>query len=222
MPPFENPWISPRLDSLFPELGLFFSRKSHTRWGVRCAEWRRHFEIYQRIKGTEARGATIDFLFQHLGVVDQKLGMLLTFNSLLAAGPVVFVTNIDKLTNLISAVHKQLFQWFSVGIIAAFSGSWLFVLFLCLVSVRRLVWGDLGHHLAKIRLEDLRDPPPITDDDVKTAEKTYVRDLIFAVVNRTNKFRVAILFTNLAVVSLSILLFLVMYIWIAHLKNWPL
>ncbi len=212
-----NPWISPKLDPLGPELKLYFTAKDNWAWGTRCAEWQRHFSIYEDILGSHKPAAQIDFLFQHLGVVDQKLGTIFAVNSFLTIGLTSFGPHLADLAAMLPEGERPTFQLLFLVWSVAFGLGWFWVLFLCLNALRRLVWGDLGRELPKIRLDSLRDKHSWKPEDVASAKDSYVRDLIFALVDRTNKFRVAVLITNFNVTLLLVLFVSVVIMWIANL-----
>lgn len=204
----------------FDEVRLFLSRCTFEEptscWRKRCDEWYVHVTLFACIHskisppelnkiGTDQTPPhipwtteRIEFLFRHLNILDQKFGILLTFNSLLLVAINLLV---DILLNLMKD-HKGSISCV-VSLSIAFGLFWFLTTILCLYGERRLVWGDLGlisNQGARLRSKLLS---MVTAEDVRNAEDRHVKALIIAVAKRTNKFRVAIRLTTLNVLLLA-------------------
>lgn len=196
------------------------------RWANRCDQWETHATLFACIKcgllpdgevptasGQDAtpkqadasakkweeplwKEKRIQFLFEHLNILDTKLGMLLNFNSLLLIAVNVLYGGLYNLVPKPFPTNSHIFNlsghlliWALAILSVLFGGIWLLITILCLVGERRLVWGDLG----LIRRGQLR--PAIKEfkdaNLLAEAEEEHVRALVIAVVKRTNKFRLA-------------------------------
>src|SRR5262249_10115879 len=77
--------------------------------------------------------------------------------------------------------------WTFAALFIVYGALGMFVIYLCLSGVRRIVWGDLGAGV---------DPQSLTKAAADAACQQHERDLIFELVRRTNRLRVAILLTG--------------------------
>ena len=234
-----QPWIQAKRDRTFvEELGLLWRPFSSRPWQDLCNQWQTHVNVFARVKcETPPAGAThiswratrIEFLFEHLNILDTKFGILLTFNSLLLIALNVLITILLRLLYGSDAAQHTVSRSFQpcvsilVILSVVFGFFWICTTLLCLLGERRLVWGDLGLVFPKptypvegrLQLEDVSgaincvhfDPAKngLTTDDakIKKAEEEHVVALIIAVAKRTNKFRLAIGFTIFNVVLLA-------------------
>ena len=140
------------------------------------------------------RRVRIDSLFQHLNVLDTKFGILLSVTTLLLIGFNILLAHLKELLEPWQANR------FEPRFSTLFAALGLFVIWLCLSGVRRIVWGDLG--------EGIADPASATADLIQPAHDRHVRDLIVELAKRTNRFRVAMLATLLQFGLLGIVLVL--------------
>lgn len=143
----------------------------------------------------------IEFLFQHLTILDTKFGISLTFNSLLLLAINVLINILLNLLksdgHFIEVPH--IYRTLLVSLTVSFGLSWILTTLLCLWGERRLVWGDLGLLSQGNRLQLGR----LTSEKIKEAEQKHVEALIMAVVKRSNKFRIVIVLTFVNVLILA-------------------
>ena len=206
------------------------------RWPERCDEWYTHATIFAYIKsGLSPNGGKaavseqdakpgdtsakewegplwkerrITFLFEHLNILDTKLGMLLNFNSLLLIAVNILFGGLYNLVpkplstnaHILSLSGRDLI-WTLAFLSVLFGAIWLLTTILCLLGERRLVWGNLGlveRGQRQVKLGSLKDA------SLLKAEEEHVQALVIAVVKRTNKFRVSSFLTimNVGVLTL--------------------
>ena len=195
-------WRDRKLDPFGEEWKLFRANPGDRGWVVRFEAWEKHFAVYKRIRGEadgDPEGGRIDSLFQHLNVLDAKFGILLSFTSFLLIG---FNVLLSQIRWLIEPWHgnslEPFFFWSIVTLSTLFGAFGLEVIWLCLAGVRRIIWGDLG--------KDIADPVSATPDAIKGAHEQHLRDLIVELARRTNRFRVAMLFTRFQFFCLCLVL----------------
>jgi hypothetical protein len=213
------------------------------RWPKRCDEWMIHATLFACIKGglspdgevsvvsdqdnqpeptdTGAKKwegppwkeKRVTFLFEHLNILDTKLGMLLNFNSLLLIAINVLFGGLYNLVPkpfpadahilVVSGVSAYFLIWALAILSVVFGAFWLLITILCLSGERRLVWGDLG------LIGRGKDRPPLAEfkdtRKLARAEEEHVQALVISVVKRTNKSRVANYLTiiNVGVLALT-------------------
>jgi hypothetical protein len=176
-----------------------------------AAEWRKRFDLWeghlaayeeidnltakQKKDATDSPGTwRIDKLNKHLDTLDAKIGMALSFNSLLLAGVTFSLSWMPTLVGQ-SKCSSQKDVFFTI-----FHGLAFAILFLLLASLgillrgfRRVVWGDLGSGgLAKKKS--------------KEKEKEYAGFLIISVARRTNTFRISTYITTWVLRLLALLI----------------
>jgi hypothetical protein len=161
-------------------------------WALECDSWMEHVNAYAHLKcglpedydfkkpPTERLGDTrVRFLFDHLAILDGKFNLVLTFNSLLLLAMNILLGVLFNLVSTRPDVASKIGEYRSFIAFVACEGlfgfSWMAVTIGCLVSLRRLVWGDLR----------------------KTSEHEHVKQLIIAVARRTNAFRISVFATVL-------------------------
>ena len=191
-------------------------------WITRCEAWLVHATAWAHLKeSAEAPGpgnARIDFLFQHLSILDAKLGMLLNFNSILLISINVMFGLIGSFTRGADeknhTLARRLFEshpgtmWVFITASALFAICWFIATILGLLGQRRLVWGDLGriHEVVaqKTRARHLQLAELDDQELLQRAEQEHVQALIVAVVKRSNRFRIATVVTIAGVVCLAV------------------
>lgn len=142
----------------------------------RCEKWDQHIASYARIKCGEncVRDARIQFVKDHLDVLDRKFGVLLQFQALIATTGSIIFTGLYRTSQNIPAYSHSYKR-----LVGTMCGLWVIDAILCLSGMRRLFWGDMAH------FEDDSPHKP-------TAEQVHVGALRTEVIKRTAKFRVAV------------------------------
>lgn len=186
---YQPTWFDRPLDPIMEEWDLFIHPMPNEKWDKRCCAWEQHFIIYKLIKADDGKkGVRMDSLFQHLTILDSKFNMLLAITSIAFVGFNILLAHLKDLMEPFEATPYTVEVFLLSSVLSAVFGALgLWVIWLCLTGVRRLVWGDLG-----------RDKPQAAQGDpnaVADAEEYYIKDLIVAVAKRTNRFRVAMAIT---------------------------
>jgi hypothetical protein len=165
------------------------------------------------LKATDKR---IDVLFQHLGILDNKFGTLLTLNGLFILLPVYLMTSyVDKTRNpsqpVVPNQYVMPLAWVLFGLLLLMWGS---NVFLCLISLRRIIWGNLGATV----FEGYKPFDPIKPGfedypKIEKAENLFVKLLIMVVVDRSNNFRIAMVLQKWMAILLVLFFALAMFFW---------
>lgn len=241
------PWDDVKSDPAHEEWLLFYKsvrfgkdrfdrQQKSPSWSERCDKWLLHATVFPYIKtkggdssndepekqvidkGIEFWGdARIAFLNDHLNILDGKINMMLTFNTLFLIAFNVLLNALFSLTpkrtppQILHFVFDryQLPALLLTCLTITFAIVWFCITFLCLLAARRIVWGDLGKGLSESTLQSLIDPAGrLTgfNKELDIVETAHVRALIVAIVKRTNKFRIA-----------SYLTWVNVFIWIVSL-----
>jgi hypothetical protein len=191
-------------------------------WDQRCLAWLVHFSVWETLKTVRRDSASadidsasekrIEFLFQHLGILDGKFGTLLTLNGLLVIAPGYLFAHMGDLQLLGLAAWQITLVWIAV---ALFGACWSANVLLCLTAFRRLVWGNLGR--------DLYDPthswtaiqPCLGNSkEIAKAEEKFVELLIMILADRSNRFRLAMSIQILMATVLIALVFGGLAVWV--------
>jgi hypothetical protein len=185
-------------------------------WIKRCEAWLVHATAWAQLKESSLAHGTkenrIAFLFDHLNVLDTKLGMLLNFNSILLVSINVMFSLISNFTRApgeqslarrLFMLHPQTMLIF-IGASGFFAACWFVATMLGLLGQRRLVWGDLGRIHEKTGARQLKVAELGDGALLERAEQEHVQALIVAVVKRSNKFRIATAVTLAGVIGLAV------------------
>ena len=97
-------------------------------------------------------------------------------------------------------------SWGPLVLAAILGVVWSFITFLCLRGVGRVVWGDLGSPDDPSEQGDSSGP-----EHLRKAEKAHVKEMARCVVNRTARFRAAVLLTFIEIILLISLPLLLAY-----------
>jgi hypothetical protein len=194
-------------------------------WVKRFKDWERHLNIYEQLRNSPiplrrkqdvngqsepsktkvdeddaADGSNtwrIDKLNGLLNILDTKIGMALSFNSLLLAGVSFLLARISGLAD--PSKCTALLQVLAFLVLVLLLAS----LWVLLRGFRRVVWGDLGHNTTG-------NPTEMNEEQAKNMlvkeESDYAGYLIIAVSRRTNTFRISTYLTKAALVTLAALI----------------
>jgi hypothetical protein len=137
-------------------------------------------------------------LHSFLSILDSKIGMSLSFNSLLLGAVGVFLTWVPGLLEKTPSPYgKWAFLLVFRGITVVALGILLMSLWVLLLGFRRVVWGDLTKTTAENLVDKARE---------------YSRFLIISLTRRTNTFRISTYLTKIALVILGMLIVMAMIV----------
>jgi hypothetical protein len=183
------------MENLIAELGILLSERKTK---CRLRQWMKHARTFVKIdragpkepkelKQPEVQWGSerIEFAFNHLNILDTKFGFLLSMQAFLGAGVGFAVVAFpwDKVPAA-SGVLAFMSPWIWSMLILGLTVLWGFNVIFTLIGMSRLVWGDLWEN----------------NKDLNAAEEKHVRVLLFRVVKRTARFRVAMVLTGIGVV----------------------
>jgi hypothetical protein len=194
--------------------GLFV-KDGKQQWIDRLCRWQDHLDEYDKIVDVseqksasstaeqspaalvaKARILRLTQLHSFLSILDNKIGMSLSFNSLLLGAVGVFLTWVPGLLEKAPDPHWKLdFLLAFRGLTVLVLGILLTSLWVLLLGFRRVVWGDLTRTRAT--------------DSVEKA-KEYSRFLIISLTRRTNAFRISTYLTKFALAIVGFLIVMAM------------
>jgi len=145
-------------------------------WQTRCRMWDCHITQFAVIQceGDPVRATRINFVKDHLDVLDRKFGVLLQFQALVATAGSIIFTGLYKAGDGNSDYSRSFKHLLGVMCVL-----WVVDALLCLYGIRRLLWGDMWH----FKVDPGTHPTP---------EQVQVGALRTEVIKRTAKFRVAV------------------------------
>lgn len=184
-------WEGRETDNFRDEARLFCSPSSNA-WERRYIDLYKHVsayaDIHQHSAGIAHGTARIDFLLRHLDVLDTKFGFVLTFNGLLLTAVSLLAAHPLKSFKISLACLSLGSSFLPNFFLTIFGLIWFATTLICVVGLRRVIWGEMTGEKPLAGEEDMQ-----------------VRHLIRAAARRTNKFRIAmrLMIANVLVLGIA-------------------